>query len=113
MKNLSIEEFDTLLCSTGYLPPRTEQELMFFNQMYEGYNSHLGNKKVDIDAIINGSCKVVSSNVYEFESEDTILSMVADDGTPYSMAARNFDKLPKEIIDKMKKQHKVKDDDKD
>lgn len=27
MKDLTIEEWDVLLCSTGYLPPRNEEEL--------------------------------------------------------------------------------------
>ena len=40
--------------------------------------------------------------------------MAAEDtDCSYSMAARNFDKLPKDILEKMKKQHKPKENDKD
>lgn len=114
MKDLSLQELDIMLCSTGCLPPRTEDELLFFTQMYEDYSSRLANKHVDIDAIINGTCRVMSSHTYELEPEDNIYSMVADDADiTYSMAARNYDKLPKEILDKMRKQHRTKNDDKD
>ena len=37
MKEFTNKEWDVMLCSTGYLPPRNDEELMFFNQMYEGY----------------------------------------------------------------------------
>lgn len=111
MKDLSLQELDAMLCSTGYLPPRTEDELMFFTEMYEGYSSRLGDKHVDVDAIINGTCLVVSSHIYEYENEDSICTMVADDAdNTYSMAARNYDKLPKDILDKMRKQHRPKKD---
>lgn len=41
---------------------------------------------------------------------DEMSTMVAEDDSHYSMAARNYSKLPKDILDKMKKQHKPKDD---
>lgn len=106
MKDLSIEEFEVMLCSTGYLPPRNEAELVFFNRMYEGHKSRLENRHVDVDSIVNGSCRIVSFHS-AFEEQGTSSSMVAEDfDDRYSMAARNFGKLPKEVLDKMKRQHK-------
>lgn len=113
MKNLSIEEFEVMLCSTGYLPPRNEAELIFFNQMYDGHKSRLENRHVDVDSIINGSCRIVSFHSY-LEEIETSSSMVAEDfDDRYSMAARNFGKLPKEVLDKMRSQHKRDKDNED
>lgn len=58
MKNLTSEEFNLLLCSTGFLPPRNEDEHLFFEEMHESYNVQTKNRHVDIDAIINGNCKL-------------------------------------------------------
>lgn len=106
MKELSIEELEVMMCSTGYLPPRNDDELSFFNQLYEGYNSRLKDKHVDIDAIFNGSCRIVPATGYVLEPLESSNLMVAEDPEiNYSMAARNFSKLPKTILDKMKNQH--------
>ena len=114
MKDLTIEEFETMLCSTGYLPPRTENELIFFNQMYEGYQSRMADRHVDVDAIVSGACRVVSRNNFDMDNKNKMFSMVAEEtDCSYSMAARNFDKLPKDILEKMKKQHKPKENDED
>ena len=103
-----------MLCSTGYLPPRNEDELMFFEQMYENYNSKLKDKHVDVESIVNGVCRVVSHYNFDMDNNNKTFSMVAEEpDSPYSMAARNFDKLPKDILEKMKKQHKPKENDED
>ena len=57
MKDLTIEEWDVLLCSTGYLPPRNEEELDFFDEMYDDYNSRIVNRHVDVDMILRGACR--------------------------------------------------------
>ncbi|MDD7303675.1 MAG: hypothetical protein PUG76_03940 [Prevotellaceae bacterium] len=112
MKNLTIQELNTMLCSTGYLPPRTEDELMFFTQMYEERTSRIENRHVDVEAIINGTCRIVSSRTDDLNINGETYRIVAEESDQaYSMAARNFDKLPKDIIDKMKRQHKPKEDD--
>lgn len=114
MKDLTIKEMEVMLCSIGYLPPRNEDELTFFEQMYENYNSRLKDKHVDVDSIVNGACRVVSCYKYNMDDRDKIFSMVAEDTDyTYSMAARNFDKLPKDILEKMKKQHNPKENDED
>ena len=103
-----------MLCSSGYLPPRNEDELMFFEQMYENYNSRLKDKHVDGESIVNGACRVVSPYNFDMYDNDKTFSMVAEETDySYSMAARNFDKLPKDILEKMNKQHKPKENDED
>ena len=105
---------DVMLCSTGYLPPRNEDELMFFEQMYENYNSRLKDRHVDVESIVNGVCRVVSRYNFDMDNKNKMFSMVADEtDCSYSMAARNLDNLPKDILEKMKKQHKPKENDKD
>lgn len=114
MNDLTIKEMEVMLCSTGYLPPRNEDELMFFEQMYENYNSKLKDKHVDVESIVNGVCRVVSHYNFDMDNNNKTFSMVAEEpDIPYSMAARNFDKLPKDILEKMKKQHKPKENDED
>lgn len=106
MKVLTIEEWDVLLCSMGYLPPRNEDELSFFDEMYEGYKSRIENRHVDVDMILKGACHVVTD--YRYVENNHVLNQakVAEDiKHEYSMAARNFDKLPKDILDKMRRQH--------
>ena len=114
MKDLSIEELEVMLCSNGYLPPRDEDELDFFNQMYEGQKTRIEDIGVDIDSIVNGTCSIVSSRGYEMQDDEFSHSFVAEIlDIKYSMAARNFDKLPKDIFERMKRQHKPKDGDGD
>lgn len=114
MKDLTIKEMEVMLCSIGYLPPRNEDELMFFEQMYENNNSKLKDKHVDVESIVNGVCRVVSHYNFDMDNNNKTFSMVAEEpDSPYSMAARNFDKLPKDILEKMKKQHKPKENDED
>lgn len=107
MKDLSLEEFEVLLCSTGYLPPRNEDELMFFNQMYEGYESKLADRHVDVESIFSGSCRVVSGYALDYDELKSSTQIAAEEHTIYSMAARNYGKLPEEILKKMKNQHKT------
>lgn len=97
MKELTIEEWDALLCSTGYLPPRNEEELDFFCGMYDDYKSRMGNRHVDVEMILKGACRVATDSVSAKDTGDTMHE--------YSMAARNYDKLPKDVLDKMRKQH--------
>lgn len=106
MKDLSVEEFEVLLCSTGYLPPRNEDELSFFSEMYCDYNSRLEDRHVDIEAILNGACKMEGKDSYGEERCTDNHSAFSENASKfYSMAARNYSKLPAGVLDKMKKQH--------
>lgn len=53
MENLN-NELTSMLCSSGYLPPRTEAEQIAFEQMYKDYKPEIANKHVNVDAIIKG-----------------------------------------------------------
>ena len=49
MKNLTINEFEIMLEATGYLPPSNEDELAFFDQMYEDYKPRTVDRHVDVE----------------------------------------------------------------
>lgn len=100
MKDLTIDELEIMLEATGYLPPSNEDELAFFDQMYEDYKPRTADRHVDVEAIVNGRCRIVSDS-----SSNSDISERADNR--YSMAARNYSKLPKNVLDKMRRQHKL------
>ena len=88
---------DKILCSTGYLPPRNEDEMYAFEKEY---SKVIIDKdfRVDVDSIINGRCHVKPhikpmAGCGSFSQNDLRL------------AARNFGNLPEEVVEKMKKQH--------
>ena len=57
--------------------------------------------RVDVDQIVNGSCRV-KPKVHRFESGYASSSDMR-------IAARNFEALPRDVVEKIKKQHKGKD----
>lgn len=92
---------DKLLCTTGYLPPRNEDEMIAFEKAY----SQKAVRKdfyVDVDRIVNGSCRV-KPLVSPMGSETFSSSDIR-------MAARNYENLPKEVIERIKQQHEKEDD---
>lgn len=92
---------DKILCSTGYLPPRNEDEMTAFEKVF----SMVAVKtdfRVDVDQIVNGVCEV-KPIVHRFESGYASSSDML-------IAARNFETLPKDVVVKIKNQHKGKDD---
>lgn len=89
---------DRLLCSSGYLPPRNEEEMTAFQEIYSKIEVDK-NFHVDVDSIVNGGCRY-EPRVIQTTNTGSVLQ---DD---LRMAARNFDKLPGEVIEKLKKQHK-------
>ncbi len=92
---------DKILCSTGYLPPRNEDEMNAFEKVYSKVNVKT-DFRVDVDQIVNGSCRV-KPIVRRFESGYASSSDMR-------IAARNFEALPQDVVEKIKKQHKGKDD---
>lgn len=89
---------DKILSSSGYLPPRNEEEMTAFEKIYSKIEVDDG-FHVDVDSIVKGGCqyepKVISlANTGDFSQEDL------------RMAARNYGKLPAEVIEKIKTQHK-------
>lgn len=92
---------DKLLCTTGYLPPRNEEEMMAFEKVY----SQKAVRKefhVDVDRIVNGGCRV--------KPMVRPVGSGAVSSSDMRLAARNFEGLPKEFVNKIKKQHKKEDD---
>lgn len=97
---VKMEELYNLLCSDGYLPPRNEEELLETEKRMVDFTFKNERKSVNAQSIINGaSCEIVSMKRFD----DGVVAQ------PYGMAARNFENLPKSVIDKIKSQHK-KDD---
>lgn len=88
---------DKILHSTGYLPPRNEEEMIAFEKIYSQVEVY-ENFHVDVDSIINGSCHRVS--MPKHGSSDG--NITAED---LRMAARNFSRMPQDVVDKIKKQH--------
>lgn len=108
MKDLTIDELEIMLEATGYLPPSNEDELAFFDLMYVDYKPRTADRHVDVEAIVNGMCRMVSDSIHvgnNTNSNNSDMSERADNR--YSMAARNYSKLPKNILDKMRRQHKL------
>lgn len=103
-KHITPENITEWLCSTGFLFPRNKVELERFEKLYSEEDFGLTGEEIDPDKIINGTFK-----------ETKIVKMPTDikqeEISPYRMAARNGNNLPKHIIDKIKKnQSKPKDD---
>lgn len=93
---------DKILCSTGYLPPRNEEEMDAFEKEYSKVTIDKS-FRVDVDSIINGSCHLRPQ-----------MKPMASSGqfsqTNLRMAARNFENLPEEVVEKMMSQHKKNGD---
>jgi hypothetical protein len=97
-----IEELYNLLCSDGFLPPRNEEELLETEKRMVDYQFKNDGRHVDVHAIINdASCEIVNMKRFDEGVE----------AEPLGMAARNFEKLPQKIIDKIKEQHQKNDKD--
>lgn len=94
----NIEELYSLLCSNGYLPPRNEEELLEQERKNVGYIFETAGMHIDSRAIALGDCcRVKNYTVYDDEYD-----IVAE---PLGMAARNFDKMSKDVVCKILKQH--------
>lgn len=103
-KHITPENITEWLSSTGFLFPRNEVELERFEKLYGDIDFGLTGKEIDPDNIISGNIK-----------EKKVLKMPdninQEEISPYRMAARKGNNLPKNIMDKIKKnQSKSKDD---
>lgn len=92
---------DKLLCTEGYLPPRNEEEMIAFEKIYSRMAANT-EFHVDVDRIVNGGCCVKPS----VRPAGHVMTRTND----MRIAARNFEQIPKDVIEKIKKQHKGKDD---
>lgn len=91
---------DKILHSTGYLYPRNEEEMIAFEKIYSKIEID-ENFHVDVESIVNSGCQ------YEPIGEFADNMIAAED---LRMAARNYERIPKDVIEKIKKQHNNNDD---
>lgn len=92
---------DKVLCSSGYLPPRNEDEMIAFEKEFTNVKVD-EDFHVDVDSIVNGGCRV-KSMMRNIGGGTTAASDMR-------IAARNFESMPEDVVEKIKKQHKGKDD---
>ena len=103
-RHITPENITEWLSSTGFLFPRNEVELERFEKLYGDLNLDLTGKEIDPDKIINGTFK-------EKKTLKMPHSIKQEEISPYRMAARKGNNLPKHIMDKIKKnQSKPKND---
>jgi len=105
---VTLENFDDCLMYTGYLLPENDRQLDNFNKLYEDYNFELNNVKINVEAIVNGnlSCCIKKTRVLDIREEDADVEI-----QNLRMIARKGEEIPQDIIDKMKKKHRPKDND--
>lgn len=90
------------LAPLGYLFPKNSWELGQFEMLYGNYDHKLINRPVDVDAIIEG--RVQSKAIGQiplFEEEENSFQQPR-------MAARKGEAVPKEILEKMKRNQQRK-----
>ena len=92
---------DHILSTTGYLPPRDEEEMITFEKVYSSVTVKEG-FHIDVRRIVDGVCPI--NNPIHKEGGCTIST------SDIRMAARNYEAMPKCVIDKIKSQHKSEDD---
>lgn len=102
---VSVDNFDELLGSTGYLLPSNELELLRFNKLYDDYVFKLTDTKIDLMSIMEGRyiCKSAVTRIVQIDSNEI---------NELKMVARNGEgQVPDDIISKMKAKHRKKNDD--
>lgn len=92
---------DHILSTTGYLPPRNEEEMITFEKVYSSVTVNEG-FHLDVRRIVDGECPI--NNPIHYGGSGIISS------SDIRMAARNYEAMPKCVIDKIKSQHKSEDD---
>lgn len=103
-KHITPENITEWLSSTGFLFPRNEVELERFEKLFSDDDFGLTGTEIDPDKIIDGTFrgKII------LKIPDSIKQ---NEISPYRMAARNGNELPKHIMDKIRKnQNKPRND---
>ncbi|NOU48057.1 MAG: hypothetical protein HOO86_13490 [Bacteroidales bacterium] len=103
-KHITPENITEWLSSTGFLFPRNEVELERFEKLYSDDNFGLKGTEIDPDRIIDGTFRVkIILKIPDSIKQNEI--------SPYRMAARNGNELPKHIMEKIRKnQNKPEND---
>lgn len=103
-KHITPENITEWLSSTGFLFPRNEVELERFEKLYGDDDFGLTGTEIDPDKIIGGTFR--ENKIFKIPD-----NIQQNEISPYRMAARNGNDLPKHILDKIKKnQNKPKND---
>ncbi len=99
--NINNDNLYEWLCSTGFLLPRNEVELVRFEQLFPDDEVKVNENAVDPIAIVKGDYKRRSL------SQNGIGKDISDDIEQLRMAARKQQGLPDHILDKIKKNQKA------
>ena len=98
--SINADRFDELLAIAGYTYQRNDKELEQFESLYENYDFKLKDFRVNPEKIINQSFqkkgKVLKIRNEEEQKDIDELKIAARKGN---------EKIPKSIIDKMKRKH--------
>ena len=103
-KSITPENIYEWMASTGFLMPRNEIELERFEKLFKDVDLGLTGKEIDPNKIISGEYKIDKKALVPKD-------ISSDQIKEYRIAARNGEKLPANIMDKiLKNQRKKKDD---
>lgn len=97
-RHITESNIDIWMSSLGFSFPRNHAEEKLFDKLYKDFKHELTGKEIDPLKLIT-----------QCEEEESELGIINDVNNNWKMAARNYDGLPKHIIDKMKKNHDDKD----
>lgn len=99
--DMNAENVNEWLAPLGYLFPKNSWELGQFEIIYGNYDHKLIDKPVDVDAIIEGRVQSkVIGQIPLLEEENSFQQL--------RMAARKGESVPKEILEKMKRNQQKK-----
>ncbi|WP_338877272.1 hypothetical protein WBJ53_32825 (plasmid) [Spirosoma sp. SC4-14] len=100
-QNVTPENVDVWLASTGFLFPRTEQELMHFEKLFPEEEIDTSNSDVSIERILSGEPRSINA-VFN-------VSKPIGDFSQYRMVARKGEgQIPDHILNKMKQNQENK-----
>lgn len=100
--DINAENLNEWLAPLGYLFPKNSWELEQFEILHGKYDYKLINNPIDVDAIIEG--RIQSKAIEQiplFEEEENSFQQLR-------MAARKGEAVPKEILEKMKRNQEKK-----
>ncbi|MBY0482415.1 MAG: hypothetical protein K2Q21_13740 [Chitinophagaceae bacterium] len=104
-KKITPENLTEWLASTGFLMPRNKIEMQRFELLFGDEDLDLKGDEIDPDRILCGD--IGKGKIIKLPDE-----VKQEEITPLKMVARNGNKMPQHILDKIKKnQNKPKDND--
>ncbi|MEX2482921.1 MAG: hypothetical protein WED10_00075 [Brumimicrobium sp.] len=106
-ENNSFDEIRRFFGSVGLAFPRSQQELEVFNKLYSNYKFKISSELVNPDQIYNGNFE--KSTIIKSSPSTKRSISLNKTVESWRMAARNNEsKLPKDILERMKKNHEKK-----